>query len=424
MTLEDRLRRALADEAAALPGPPPAPEMAFPASRVRTHRAASIAVAAAVVVALLIGGVALLLLGGDDEPPVVTTPDGPYSWTRSDPGAPQQNFGGIAYGPAGFVTVGSAQSLEDPGFSAVSADGADWTVVAVPEFAEAQVMGLAATNAGYLAVGLPLGRRGGPLIWRSGDGLAWESAELPVPEAVADAQVQPFPTALAGRGDVAIASGIAFAEGGEARSLFWRSDDGGATWSVVEGPFGGGGGLFLAAGPGGFVASTGGEEQPLHGSPDGLSWSPSAGAPPGLVGPISGGERGYVAVVRTSPGVDAGEVWWSADGVAWEPVHVLPTLVLGRAAAGPDGFAVALTFPPEDGGIPEDPWDQRFVVIFSADGRGWTEAAPLGVLPQGFVLEAAAVGDDAIAVGGFPPIDPDGPPVTIAPAVLVGTIPD
>jgi hypothetical protein len=151
-----------------------------------------------------------------DKPLVMTSADG-LTWRRGAALPAAFRPGRAAYGPAGYVVVGSSRSA-----AAIwhSANLTTWTRGAGALGATREVMDVTADRQGYVAVGAAKTKDGGraPLVWTSADGKTWKAAgTVPVPAGVRPSGL----TAVAAHGDTLVALAPAFVS---------VSADGGRTW--------------------------------------------------------------------------------------------------------------------------------------------------------------------------------------------------
>jgi hypothetical protein len=230
---------------------------------------------------------------GAPGPVILTSPDG-ANWGVAG-GNITQDLAGVsavaaASGPAGYAIVGK---LPAPGGSSVadvwfSTNLTSWTRAHDTNDADGsnQVLSVAATRDGFVSVG---SHNGQPAVWKTTDGTAWETIELPLPSgatagvlqqvAVNGANVVALGQATKGQGPaIGAATGtvpgaIPFAE---------LSADGGQTWQQV--PFSSPGPdtsfTALTADKTGFTAAglfgpPGQQDVALWTSADGVSWKPS-----------------------------------------------------------------------------------------------------------------------------------------------------
>jgi hypothetical protein len=236
----------------------------------------------------------------------------------------------VAGGPRGWVAVGPAAVW-------TSQNARDWLIEPrLPQLAGDQVTTLIATGSGFLAAGtnVPGGdaAKASPVVWLSANGTTWQ--RLGVTQlglAAGDGRVLGI-TSAAANGSVIVMSGTV--AGAATSSAVWRSADGGASWTAVTVPAGGGASAAITG-----------------------------------VAPLRGG---FVAVRPATVGGSAGAaVYTSADGTTWRQSAALETadgspLTLGLVSGGPDGALVAGQAHGLD------------IAFLSPDGTTWTGTDPAG----------------------------------------------
>ena len=289
-------------------------------------------------------------------------------WNRQATESGDQMPAVLAAGPGGVVAIGST---DDHITAWASQDGLTWTVRrdAFPAPTgksghsgptQFTVQGLVATDDGWLAVGRedPLCQLDcgtdpvRPLVWRSGDGLAWTS--------VPDAGVGGGMDAIVQSTDVYIAVGL-----GKSRAAVWTSSNGRAWTEVADKP------LFHA-----------------RRKTEAPHWIEMNG--------VAAGHGVVVAVGMDGPygdGSNSVRGWWSLDGRTWSEATVERALsgqVFGVTST-PDGFLATGPSGSESclGGI----WE-------SADGRAWTCVASDPAF-AGFGPYAAAASPSAVVAVGL-----------------------
>lgn len=221
--------------------------------------------------------------GGDDpvRPLIVTSGDG-LTWRRSTrfPAGEGLTASAVAFGPAGYVVVGSGLGKARVWHSS---DLQNWTKGTGDLGDRTAMRDVAATGAGFVAVGTRTKDGAAqPVVWTSKDGRAWTQAEPPaLPAGMASGTL----SRLAVRGDLVVATGSAMppaapAGGTPARAVSYAyavlSADGGRTWQAANLPQSTAGSALTAitATIKGFaVAATAG----LPGRADALLWTSADG---------------------------------------------------------------------------------------------------------------------------------------------------
>jgi hypothetical protein len=340
--------------------------------------------------------------GGSTRSRFVVSVDGGRKWQvgqvhAADGGepAPGQVPNRIAGGQGGWLALGGTAVW-------TSRDGHVWTRrpdAPVSTFGPSdQVNGMVRTAAGFVAVGAtgPAGRTQG-VIWITADGVTWQrrGADQFQPGTLQPGTFQPGTVVsidqVAAGGDTVIAHGTVAQSAARTvtkkgkktkvsravqSDAFWRSADGGGTWSAVNVPEPSGAlatPVRLVSGPGGFFAvwevarSVGAKKHKkavrsaaVVSSPDGTTWSETGQ----IIQPdyaeldrLGGSGTGLSALMKTTAGTPA--VLRSADGRTWQRLGdgvlsadsaknlaglaVLPsaTVVVGRRGTG-DAYLSAL----------------------------------------------------------------------------------
>ena len=245
---------------------------------------------------------------------ILTSPDG-VTWRAAGGTAAlaAADLLAAAAGPAGYVVVGSQMTDTGRAPAAVwfSSNLSDWTI-ANGAGDSGQMLAVAATAAGYLAVGTADHQ---PAVWVSRDGKSWTLTDLsPAGSVLRQVAALNEP----GRGSRIVVTGT---NAGGAPLVLLSTDEG-ATWQVAEllqvGPSTTV--TALTAGPDGFTATgvTGAaDDQQLveWSSADGVTWTPA------LVGD-AGGTRAITALTGTGSSISGiGEIATDQSGqtVLWAP---------------------------------------------------------------------------------------------------------
>ncbi|XVQ84801.1 hypothetical protein ACQP2K_39270 [Microbispora siamensis] len=200
------------------------------------------------------------VLAGEDRSATGTLPALWFSpdlkrFTRSAPGSMPAGGAGVRLydvtaTPDGFMAVGGSGTADrETGVVWVSSDGLNWNArgrVLPPDATSAGLRHVVATAAGVVAVGTAM-TEDGPRPFSAlstDDGASWEYGTLP-----ADAAASVLDLTATGRGLVAVGSHRSPAEGGEADSAAWVSEDG-VDWSrqtLTQDGLGGQGAQWLGA---------------------------------------------------------------------------------------------------------------------------------------------------------------------------------
>lgn len=291
-------------------------------------------------------------------------------------------------GIEGFVAVGyhETEGIRD-GAIWFSADGSTWSEAGdATILADVELLDVAAATDGFVALGIAsggaLGDRFQSVFLWSDDGLDWN--KVPATAGSLDT----FPSALAAGPAGVLAVGDA-ADGGPA---VWRSPDGHAFERVtISGPAAGGV-VDPHAGKTGFVALGADVAVPtVLRSPDGMAWTatPIETGPDLTADHLVAGRWGYVVLGEFASGCGSSSAcgsqpiaWWSGDGLTW-----------GRLPAGtPTSNGASLVVPAGERGLlaidGASAWS-------SADGWRWT---PLPEPGDGSVAVNAAVVERGIIV--------------------------
>jgi hypothetical protein len=305
-------------------------------------------------------GKAVVAVGSDTTSPTprplfLFSPDGGKNWRLGEvSGASTPTVQRVVGGDGRWLAAGGDGQSGELGLW-TSTDGFSWQAVEQPEMAAFrsgdQIDDIARTASGFVAVGRTTGDDGaiGPAVWRSGDGRAWERADI---TALDVHEIK----AVVARGDTVVAIGHP-AEGEGSRVV--RSADGGRTWQAT--------GLQLP------------EAVPRAGT---LAVLPKRFVlVPTRQRTIAGDVRVYC-----SPTGDQWSQCGSIGGLSGESVGVesLISYPSGVAAITQAGLG-------------------RYSVLATTDGRSWTKRADLGNLPgatlRGFTISAGgtlfAGGDQA-----------------------------
>lgn len=319
------------------------------------------------------GGGAWAALGG--------TPGGAVSWTGHDTRTWTRQAAGGAFGPGDSV------------------------------------IGLARTGSGFAAVGTAAAAGGTQaIVWVSGDGRAWTRLG-PDRLGSGPAGTAVRMTGVAAHGDTVVARGVARTtatvktkkkkvQRTVEHEAFWRSADGGRTWSAVTVPQAQGSAgdvVAMASGPAGFFAAreasraTGSKKHRktvrygvIFGSPDGQRWAPAgqvtAGGYAGITG-LRGGDGGLACLVDMAGGATA--VLTGGDGKTWRQAGTVPPgRRIGDVAAAAAGPVVAGRFAAGD----------PYLTVAGA-GDVDVAAIPGATHPERTVADVVADAGRAVAVG-------------------------
>jgi hypothetical protein len=186
----------------------------------------------------------------NDKPLVATSSDG-NSWRRVDdklfvPGRGLTlSLNGAAYGPAGYVIVGSEIGSGSRSSAVIftSRDLRTWRPADQNdlEFAEGswrRMLGVTATSAGYVAIGtaadpaLSPDAQSQPGVWTSRDGVRWTLQRPSLPSGATTG----FLNQVAAKGNSVTALGVGRFSGGGRRIFAVISTDAGTTWRVTSVP--------------------------------------------------------------------------------------------------------------------------------------------------------------------------------------------
>ncbi|POM24720.1 hypothetical protein BTM25_33540 [Actinomadura rubteroloni] len=247
--------------------------------------------AATELTAVVHGPAGWLVAGRDDARPtdsVLLTSGDAAAWRTKT--ATDARVAAVAYGPAGYVAVGTGY-----GTAAAwrTADLVSWKGGVAPKGTAkgTWLAGVAATASGYVAVG---GRRtagrDAPLLWTSPDGLTWtEGTPPPLPPGLVTGS---FAQVVAA-GDRLVAVGRGATAAGPA-GFVATSADGGAHWTAEIRPEPG---ATAAVTPHGFaLAGTSGGRLTVLVSRDGTAWRRVAAKGEGTVTALTVVGRDLVAV--------------------------------------------------------------------------------------------------------------------------------
>jgi hypothetical protein len=207
-----------------------------------------------------------------DKPLVMTSADG-LTWRRGAALPAGFRPGRAAYGPAGYVVVGSSRSA-----AAVwhSADLTTWTRGVGALGTTREVRDVTAVRQGYVAVGAASTKDRGraPMVWASADGKAWKAAgTVPVPAGARPGGL----TAVASHGDTLVALAPSFVSVSADGGRTWRSQPLAGAATVASTPKG-----FVLAGTDG---APGRADVLLWSSADGRAWRSIRPHGTGLDGP-------------------------------------------------------------------------------------------------------------------------------------------
>ncbi|GLX08494.1 hypothetical protein [Microbispora sp. NBRC 16548] len=200
------------------------------------------------------------VLAGEDRSATGTLPALWFSpdlkrFTRSAPGSMPAGGAGVRLydvtaTPDGFMAVGGSGTADrETGVVWVSTDGLNWNArgrVLPPDTTSAGLRHVVATEAGVVVAGTAM-TEDGPRPFSAlstDDGASWEYGTLP-----ADAAASVLDLTATGRGLVAVGSHRSPAEGGDADSAAWVSEDG-VDWSrqtLTQDGLGGQGAQWLGA---------------------------------------------------------------------------------------------------------------------------------------------------------------------------------
>lgn len=301
------------------------------------------------------------------------------------------------------------------------------------------VTGLTRTGSGFAAAGTAAVKGSTQaVVWVSGDGRAWTRLgpdRLGSGSAGSAVRV----TRIAAHGDTVVAQGVTRAtvmvkkkkkkvRRTVEREAFWRSADGGRTWSAATVPQAqgsSGGVVALASSPAGFFAAreasrrTGSKKHRttvrygvVFSSPDGQRWAPagqvSTGGYGGIAG-LRGGDAGLVCLVDVGGGATA--LVTGTDGKTWRRAGTVPggrqlgdvapaaagPVVAGRLASGDPYLAVAGAGDVDVAAIPGAVHPERAVTGVVADAGqavavGSSNGAPaVWVSPNGAAWSRATL---------------------------------
>jgi hypothetical protein len=249
-------------------------------------------------------------------------------------------------------STASASDAPNPSWTRVTlpGEGSGWDTVAAAARGRERLLAL-----GWHYEPNPhVGYNGGPRLWTSADGVAWESIRAPT----------------------------------EFQSL-------GPSGSLVAAP----NGDFLLLGNS-YDANN--VLRPLvMSSADGVSWHAEPVDLPSqlYVARAVAGPKGYLLAGRQDDG--SGGLWLSSDGLAWHRVHTLTQTdttyeVITDIGAGDDGFvAVGVT------GVPNG--ESTYFALASGDGRAWIRSEDPFSTNDGHadVAVVAPIGGDWVATGGW-----------------------
>ncbi|MDQ3879940.1 MAG: hypothetical protein M3295_02515 [Chloroflexota bacterium] len=299
-------------------------------------------------------------------------------------------------------------SVPEDGLVWRSTDGTTWEAVSTGDvFAGAQLGQLLVTPDEVLLFGEfdedpSSGGNEVPRVWRSVDGVAWESTDVGLPE-----NLKLLDLANGDRGHV-ITGAVDF---GSAGHQIWFSPDG-YDWEMVreavpddDDPFGHESYLAAGAGPEGFVVvgrTAGHPDEPVVlASSDGREWIESAPPEPLQVGEVFNWVAplgaDWVAIGGGAGGYNDWPVsiWSSADGLSWERTGQIETVSRGgllryASAFSSTGDGLFLSIGIQCCGFP------RPVGVWSStDGSAW-DPVELG---DAEVAAAVRTGD-ALILGG------------------------
>lgn len=304
--------------------------------------------------AIAFGG-GVIAVGADSDPlagggVIWVSADG-TSWQRLTEVPATEGRGGeiasIANGPGGLIAGGYGLPLGRPAPAVwISSDGAQWELVDAPQLGAGEIVAVAGSPAGWVALGTDIQSSDANLAWTSIDGRDWSV---------------PLPAEALGRqpsvSDVASVNGtfMAFGERDES-AMLWTSPDGRA-WEMVAGfPIAPGSVVnALAATPARLVAvgadyRRGAASAVVWTSTDGLAWQqlPQVAGMAGaeMLSVLAVGD-GFIAAGSEGGGGPRGgraAVWTSADGLDWQRLGDDPSFGLARmsllVAAGPGLIAL------------------------------------------------------------------------------------
>jgi len=264
------------------------------------------------------------------------------------------------------------------------------------------IMGdITAGGPGFVAVGSDWVDPEGAVAvaWTSADGLSWQEHEIGVPGPTSALSTPALSSVAAGASDL-VAVG---------RVGIWRSADG-IAWEQARAPYElDGTPLYVAAGPGGFVAVGRGLGDPCQGrawtSADGKTWQARTLPNPAGLCPtaLAAGPSGYLAVGH-DPVSGHTAMMRSADGASWE-------MVQDQAAFAGDGYPEGATWTASGwtafgSFLPIGSSDRGVQVWQSSEGMRWQRTGfqrPAGAFScdpgSTHMLDAAAFGPGYVAVG-------------------------
>jgi hypothetical protein len=206
--------------------------------------------------------------GADRTKPILVTSQDGTAWKPGQAIDQEGELSGAAYGTGGYVAVGTGMAWQ-------SGDLAGWTA-GTGDLKDGTLRDVAAVSNGYVAVGERKDQ--GPTAWTSADGKEWTAVAVPRPQGVASATL----SQVAARGDALVAIGS-----GGGQGFVASSSDAGRTWrtqplpavaltAVMASPRG-----FTVAGD---SSGAGRSDVSLWTSADGSSWRQSRPRGRGLDG--------------------------------------------------------------------------------------------------------------------------------------------